>query len=226
MSKESTPAGLTGLNGLLIGAAAGLLVGLLGGYAYGVHNGMAEAQKLLGSAPLPAFDATPSMPAGLAQQLPPQGMPGATPQGAPSPEVFQRIEMNQKLVAKDPKLVGVWIQLGNDYFDSRQQLKAIDAYGKALALNPNNPDVLTDQGVMYRDLGRFDEAVANFEKAGKADPNHIQSAYNLGVVWANDKHDAAKATAAFNKVIALAPTSPQAGEARRALADLGKGPKK
>ena len=153
-------------------------------------------------------------------------MPGGPSQAAPSPEVFQRIEMNQKLVAKDPKLAGVWVQLGNDYFDTRQQQKAIDAYGKALALNPNNPDVLTDQGVMYRDLGRFDEAIANFEKSAKLDPNHVQSSYNLGVVWANDKHDNAKATAAFNRVIAVAPGSPQAAEARRAIADIAKGQKK
>lgn len=165
------------------------------------------------------------MPPPMPQQMP-AGMPGAMPQAVPSPEVFQRIEMNQKLVAKDPRLVGVWIQLGNDYFDSRQHQKAIDAYGRALAINPNNPDVLTDQGVMYRDTGRFDEAIANFEKANKIDPSHVQSAYNLGVVWANDKHDAARATAAFNKVISIAPSSPQASDARRALADLNKGPNK
>jgi tetratricopeptide (TPR) repeat protein len=210
---------------LLLGAVGGLLVGVLVGYTIGLSKGMSEAQKLLGSAPLPAFDGAPSMPPPMPQQMP-AGMPGAQPQAAPSPEVFQRIEMNQKLVAKDPRLVGVWIQLGNDYFDSRQHQKAIDAYGRALAINPNNPDVLTDQGVMYRDTGRFDEAIANFEKANKIDPSHVQSAYNLGVVWANDKHDAARATAAYNKVISIAPTSPQAGDARRALADLNKGPKK
>jgi tetratricopeptide (TPR) repeat protein len=211
---------------LLLGAAGGLLVGILIGYTIGLSKGMTEAQKLMGSAPLPAFDATPvagGQP-GMPQQMPP-GMPGGQPPAGPSPEVFQRIEMNLKLVAKDPKLAGVWIQLGNDYFDSRQHQKAIDAYGKALAINPNNPDVLTDQGVMYRDTGRFDEAIANFEKANKVDPGHVQSAYNLGVVWAHDKHDSARATAAFQKVIAIAPTSPQAGEARRALADLGQGPK-
>jgi tetratricopeptide (TPR) repeat protein len=209
---------------LLLGVARGMLIGILIGYTIGLTKGMNEAQKLLGSAPLPAFEAAPSMPggmpAGMPAGMPPPGMPAGAP--PPSAEVFQRIEMNLKLVAKEPKLVGTWIQLGNDYFDTRQHQKSIDAYSKALALNPNNPDVLTDQGVMYRDSGRFDEAIANFEKAAKIDPRHVQSVYNLGVVWSNDKHDAAQATAAFNKVIAIAPTSPQAGEARRALADLAK----
>jgi len=209
---------------LLLGAAGGLLIGILVGYTIGLSKGMSEAQKLLGSAPLPAFDSPPPMPAGMPLQ-PPPGMPTGMPQAGPSPEVFQRIEMNLKLVAKDPKLVGVWIQLGNDYFDSRQHQKSIDAYAKALALNPGNPDVLTDQGVMYRDTGRFDEAIANFEKASRIDPNHVQSTYNLGVVWANDKHDNAKATVAFNKVISMAPGSPQAADARKALADVAKGQK-
>ena len=209
---------------LLLGAAGGLLIGILVGYTIGLSKGMSEAQKLLGSAPLPAFDSPPPMPAGMPLQ-PPPGMPTGMPQAGPSPEVFQRIEMNLKLVAKDPKLVGVWIQLGNDYFDSRQHQKSIDAYAKALALNPGNPDVLTDQGVMYRDTGRFDEAIANFEKANKIDPNHVQSAYNLGVVWSNDKHDNARATVAFNKVISMAPTSPQASDARKALAEIARGQK-
>jgi tetratricopeptide (TPR) repeat protein len=209
---------------LLLGAIGGLLIGILVGYTIGLSKGMSEAQKLLGAAPLPAFD-SPPQPAGMPQQ-PPPGMAGGTPSAVPSPEVFQRIEMNQKLVAKDPRLVGVWIQLGNDYFDTRQHQKAIDAYARALALNPRNPDVLTDQGVMYRDMGRFDEAIANFEKASAIDPSHVQSTYNLGIVWANDKHDPARAAAAFNKVISIAPTSPQAGDARRALADMGAGSKK
>jgi cytochrome c-type biogenesis protein CcmH/NrfG len=79
---------------------------------------------------------------------------------------------------------------------------------------------------MYRDTGRFDEAIANFEKAGKLDPTHVQSAYNLGVVYGSDKHDNAKAAQAFNRVISIAPNSPQAGEARRALAEIAKAPGK
>jgi tetratricopeptide (TPR) repeat protein len=204
--------------GLLIGAVGGLLLGVLVGYTVGLSKGMSEAGKLLGSAPLPAME----MPQGAPQGMPP-GMPQGMPQGGVNQaEVLQRIEMNQKLVAKDPKLVGAWIQLGNDFFDTHQHQKSIDAYARALELNPRNADVLTDQGVMYRDIGKIDEAIANFKKAGQVDPNHVQSVYNLGVVYANDKRDFPKAIEAYKKVIALAPTSPQANEARGALAMLEK----
>lgn len=205
---------------LLLGAVGGLLIGILVGYTIGLSKGMSEAQKLLGSATIPAFDSAPPMPAGMPPQMPP-GMPGGPPPAGPSPEVFQRIEMNLKLVAKDPRLAGIWIQLGNDYFDSRQHQKAIDAYGQALKLQPNNVDVITDQGVMYEQLGDYDKALANFEQAQKIDPRHAQSLFNIGVIYAGHKNDVAKAAAAWKRVIAQFPTSPQAAEARARLSAQG-----
>src|SRR5207237_8149355 len=91
----------------------------------------------------------------------PSVVPAVTPteskeaarQGPPPPSGAQkRIETLRLLVDRDPGDVKSWIALGNEYFDSGQRAKAIDAYGRALELQPNNPDVLTDQGVMYREL--------------------------------------------------------------------------
>jgi cytochrome c-type biogenesis protein CcmH/NrfG len=131
--------------------------------------------------------------------------------------IAQRIATGEKLVAQEPKNVAAWVQLGNDYFDTHQRQKAVDAYGKALELQPDNPDVITDQGVMYRELGQFDKAVANFSKANKIQPSHIQSLYNLGVVYAYDFHDQLRAAEAWNRLIQMAPSSPQADQARQAL---------
>ena len=120
----------------------------------------------------------------------------------------------------DPKNHDAWVALGNDYFDSRQFQKAVGAYAKALALKPDDPDVLTDQGVMYRDLGQFDQALANFEKANQIRPTHLQSLLNIGVVYSTDLHKPAEAAKAWNKVIATAPTSEQAAQARQMLGQL------
>jgi tetratricopeptide (TPR) repeat protein len=73
---------------------------------------------------------------------------------------------------------------------------------------------------MYRDLGQFDKAIANFKKANEVDPSHVQSLFNLGVVYANDTHDHDKALQAWNKVIQLAPESPQAAEAKRGIESM------
>lgn len=203
----------------LLGIGAGLFVGFLAGYIFGHGVGMDAALRIQGSS-----GATTGMPPGMAGGMPPGGvaMPGAS-QALPT-QAFQEIEILRARVAKDPNDRQAWVQLGNNYFDTKQHRKSIEAYGRALELDANDPNVLTDQGVMYRDLGEFDQAIANFEKATKVDPMHVQSYYNLGVVWANDKHDPKKATAAWRRVIELAPASPQAKQARDGIAELSKAP--
>jgi tetratricopeptide (TPR) repeat protein len=207
-------------NKVLFGTAGGLLVGLLAGYIIGfeVHDAQARRDAMGGGMP-PGMGQMP--PPGMGQP-PPPAMGQAGPNPAQLAEYQQRIDMNQRLVAKDPKNLAAWVALGNDYFDIRQRQKSIDAYGEALKLNPNDPNVLTDQGVMYEELADFDKALANFEQAQRIAPTHVQSLYNIGVVWSKHKNDPAKARAAWNKVIQLFPTSPQAAEARQGLANLGK----
>jgi tetratricopeptide (TPR) repeat protein len=196
---------------------AGLVVGLLAGYIVGfeVADSRSRREALGGALPPGMGQPPPGM-----GQMPP---PGAVQQG-PSPaqlaEARQRIDMNQRLVAKDPKNLAAWIALGNDYFDIRERHKSIDAYGEALKLQPNNPDVLTDQGAMYDELDDLDKALANFEAAQKANPGHVQSAYNIGVIL-KKKGDKTRAAAAWKKVIQTWPQSQQAAQARQGLTELG-----
>jgi cytochrome c-type biogenesis protein CcmH/NrfG len=158
--------------------------------------------------------------------MPPAGAPGQMPSGmAPQGAPAGQIAALQQATQKNPKDHEAWVQLGNLYFDSHQHQQAIAAYGKALELQPNDPNVLTDQGVMYRELKSFDKAVSNFEKASKIDPTHAQSLFNLGVVYAYDLNQPQKATAAWEKVIQIAPSSPQAMNARQAIGNLKGGAK-
>jgi lipopolysaccharide biosynthesis regulator YciM len=154
----------------------------------------------------------PSMPPG-------GGMPMSGAPGVP-PGVEQRIAIAKQLVAQNPKDVQAWISLGNDYFDSRQLQPAVDAYANALALDPKNPDVLTDQGVMYRDLGQYDKAVANFLKANQIAPTHMQSLFNAGVVYAYDLKDYKRAEETWLKVIANDKSGRFASQAGSAIAEL------
>lgn len=150
------------------------------------------------SAPLPAPPAVTS--------------PGAVPGGfAPMPgqppavDRVAEIKMLQELVQREPKNAQAWIKLGNDLFDTNQAQKSVEAYGRALELEPNNPDVLTDQGVMYRALGQFEQAIANFEKAQKLAPSHLQSLINIAVVYDADLKQPDKAVAALERVIQIDP---------------------
>ncbi len=205
-------------NKVLWGTAGGLLVGLLAGYIIGfeVHDAQSRRGDFGGMPP-----GMGQPPPGMGAQMPPPAMAQQGPSPAQLAEYQQRIDMNQRLVAKDPKNRAAWVALGNDYFDTRQFQKSIDAYGEALRLDPNDPNVLTDQGVMYEQLADYDRALANFEQAQRVAPTHVQSVFNIGVVWSKHKNDPAKAAAAWKKVIQIAPTSPQAAEARQSLAQMG-----
>jgi cytochrome c-type biogenesis protein CcmH/NrfG len=194
-----------------------VLLVAIGAYWLGSSRGSQVAPPMPG-APTAGLPPGAGPPPGMAQGPLPQV--GTPPGAAPDFQTQQRIAIAEQLVKKEPKNVQAWIQLGNDYFDTHQAQKSVDAYSKALALKPNDPDVLTDQGVMYRELHAYDKAVANFEKANQVDPRHVQSLYNLGVVWAYDLRDNQKAARYWGRVIELAPGSPQAVQARQNLASL------
>jgi len=135
-------------------------------------------------------------------------------------EYSERIASARAAVERDPRDRRAWIELGNDYFDTQRRAEAVEAYASALELEPDDPDVLTDQGIMLRELGAFDRALANFERANRLQPTHLHSLFNIGVLCASDLHDRARAVRAWRKVIDTAPGSPQAEDARRAIDEL------
>ncbi|NIQ93302.1 MAG: tetratricopeptide repeat protein, partial [Desulfuromonadales bacterium] len=98
----------------------------------------------------------------------------------------------------------------HNYFDSNQYVQAVEAYDKALELDGNDPNVLTDQGVMFRKLGWYDRAVQNFRKANQLNSLHTQSLYNLGIVYRYDLNDFEKAIEAWEKFLSIAPPGPSA----------------
>ncbi len=148
----------------------------------------------------------------------------SAPASAPAVNYQQQIGMLEGIVAKEPGNRNAWVQLGHNYFDSDQPMKAIEAYDKALAINDNDPNVLTDQGVMYRRLGWFDKAIGNFEKANRINPNHQQSLYNLGIVYRYDLQDFPKAIDAWEKFLIVNPGGPGSSQVRAELENLKRQP--
>jgi cytochrome c-type biogenesis protein CcmH/NrfG len=201
---------------IMFALAGGLAAGFLAGYfVFGGESREASASPAT-AATAPVMMA-PSLGGGM-----PAGGPGAMPAGPalPSAEAQAHIARLETTVLANPKDHDAWVALGNEYFDTHQAQKAVGAYDKALTLKPDDPNVLTDQGVMYRQLGQFEKAVATFQKANKIQPSHAQSLFNLGVVYANDLKKPDEAAKAWNKVIALAPGSEQAAQARQMLSQV------
>jgi cytochrome c-type biogenesis protein CcmH/NrfG len=143
--------------------------------------------------------------------------PPPTSTQAPAVNYQQQIQMLEEIVAKDPGNRDAWIRLGHSYFDSNQPMKAVKAYDKALELDGNDPDILTDQGIMFRRLGWYDRAVENFKRAYEIDPAHQQSLYNLGIVYRFDLKDMDKARQAWEKYLELNPSGPGSQQVRKEL---------
>lgn len=145
--------------------------------------------------------------------------PGPPPAAAPVPmvNVQQKIGELKAIVAREPQNRQAWVALGNEYFDADQPMESIEAYQKALDLNAKDPNVLTDQGVMFRRLGWFDRAVDNFSRANQADPNHATSLYNLGITYRYDLQDFAKAQEAWTRFLAVSPSGPGSDRVRQEL---------
>lgn len=100
-----------------------------------------------------------------------------------------QIDNYKEILKKDPSNLQALINVGNLYFDTRQDLMAIENYQKALALDPRNVNVRTDMAICFRRSGNPDRAVEEFKKAISIDPKHAQSRYNLGIILIHDKGD-------------------------------------
>lgn len=142
---------------------------------------------------------------------------GAPAGPVPTVNLQQKIGELKNIVANDPANFQAWVALGNEYFDTNQFMDSIEAYDKALAIKPDSPNVLTDQGVMFRRLGWFDRAIGNFNKANEIDPSHATSMYNLGIVYRYDLKDFPKAQAAWTRFLEISPTGPGSDRVRQDL---------
>ena len=135
------------------------------------------------------------------------------PENVP-PEESQITEESLKLIpaaiqktVRDPKDLEAWRELGNAYFDADMPAQAISAYSRALAIKPDDANILNDQGAMYRQTGDFTRALANFEKARQVDPFNLESIYNSGYVLAFDLNQIDRAIVMWRSYLALDKTS-------------------
>jgi tetratricopeptide (TPR) repeat protein len=85
--------------------------------------------------------------------------------------------------------------------------QAIDAYKKSLELNPNNADVLTDLGIMYRRSGQPREAIVKFDKAISINPKHETARFNKGIVLMHDLGDREGAIQAWEDLLEINPVA-------------------
>ena len=115
----------------------------------------------------------------------------------------------------DPKQVAVWAQLADAYVQSATKktgpefdatmAKGIEAYGKALELNPADAATHNNFALALAKAKKFPEMQAELKKAAELDPPKAgQYYYNLGALLVN-AGQAEPAGEAFKKAIELDP---------------------
>jgi len=136
-------------------------------------------------------------------------------------ESRQLIEGAIQKTERDPRDLEAWRELGNAYFDADMPAQAIAAYSRALAIKPNDTNILNDQGAMYRQTGDFTRALANFNKARQVDPNNLESIYNSGYVLAFDLNQIDKAIVMWRSYLTLDKTSETARQVQSFIERYG-----
>jgi len=152
--------------------------------------------------------------------------------------------MAEEAIALDPKYAEAYVVLSithtNDVFlgTSRPKEsipKAMELTQKALALNGSLADAHSKLGLLYVWSGRYDEAIAETERAVELDPNSGQLNYNLSIAlrFAGRSKDAIPV---IMKALRQEPIAPdnyvqqkalayfQAGDCKEAIATCEKGP--
>ena len=185
----------------IVFAIAGMCFGIILGWVIGTQ----QATRRTG--------AVVQMQSGAAQ--------GATQQasGTRQPPALDEAKVQglMTIIKSDPKNAGAHVQLGNAYFDAERYADAIKWYEESLKLDPKNVDASTDLGVSYYYSSRTDEALKQFDYSLKLNPTHAKTLLNQGIVLAFGKRDLKGATDAWEKVVQLAPNSPEAQAAKQGL---------
>jgi tetratricopeptide (TPR) repeat protein len=120
---------------------------------------------------------------------------------------------------RDPRNPQLLAAVGNWHYDREQWDDAIEYYEKSLRRG-KSAAVLSDLGAAYRNRGDFERAIAEFQKAREADPEHWQALLNLVLVQAFDQRDGAAAAASFRELKQKYPDIPNLDHIERQISGL------
>ena len=97
-------------------------------------------------------------------------------------ERAEAIEVAREAARADASACESWFALGLALLAHHSYSDALAAYDQCLALGPN-ADVYVQRGIALQNLGRFDEARADYGRALQERPSHALARFHRGLAW-------------------------------------------
>jgi cytochrome c-type biogenesis protein CcmH/NrfG len=144
----------------------------------------------------------------------------AAPAAQAPPLDSARISQLEQQAAAEPDDASPRTELGNLYFDAERPDLAIPWYEAAATLSPSDVNVSTDLAVSYYYTNQPDRALAQIDRSLALDPSHLKTLLNQGIIRAFGKQDLAGAAESWERVVAIAPGSPEGLRAQQGLEGL------
>lgn len=177
------------------------LVVFYGAYSEGVITGLLSGDKVETSEG--------------AQRQSPETVESETKERAPS--LDRSVEKLSSRLAANPNDVEGWVLLGNSYMVMGRYDLALESFGEAKRLAPNNPDIQVSFGetLVLANAGQVTpQAIAEFDAALNVAPSHPVARYYLALS-AYQKGERAKAIDLWQTLLEEAPSNAPWREAVR-----------
>jgi cytochrome c-type biogenesis protein CcmH len=112
---------------------------------------------------------------------------------------------------------------GKTAFAQQEFPKAIEAFKKVLAADPNNPEAHSYMGFILVQAGHGDGALMAFDKALSQAPNFPMALWGKGLVLYREKQDFAGAREVLEKLLNLIPPGEERNEIAKVIAEIPAG---
>ncbi len=112
-----------------------------------------------------------------------------------------------------------WFIKGLDLYNQEKFDESLQAYNRALELNPNDFEAWNNKGIDEGLLGKYDDALVSFENAVAINDSYAEAWYNMGVIY-DFKEYYASAVQAYKRATQLNPSYQKALVRRNADTDI------
>jgi superkiller protein 3 len=99
--------------------------------------------------------------------------------------------------------------MGDAYYRLKKYNEAIDAFQKAIEIDPKYAYAYNNMGIALRKQGKYNDAIAAYKKAIEVDPKDAYAYNNMGVAL-NEQKRYNEAVASYQKAIELDPADTSA----------------